>query len=662
MLTSIRSIQNVLFIFAVALFGSCAANMALAQSVPILVQAESMALIAPMTVGNENAAIGGRFISPTSGTSTESPVQSASVQVNVPAGTYYLWARISGATDLSDALYVGIDASFDRIFPSATGVYEWVRVETSNGSGAFGFSLGAGSHTLQVGYGEIGAKLDAVYLTANAAEVPTFAPLHLLVEAESMNRTAPMTVGTDADASGGQYISPTSGTSSTSPVRNADALVNVPIAGTYYLWARIKGLTDTSDALYLGIDASFDRVFPATTGTYQWIRVENADASGAFGFSLGGAHIIQVGFGEIGARLDAVYLTDDANEVPPPGTTTPPPGPCANPSGGYEGFGRNTTGGAGQPIYRVTNLNDSGVGSLRDALRQGNRCIVFDVAGTISLGSTLFVTGNNITIDGFTAPSPGITLQNRTLVMEGPLTTGNVVVRGIRSRFSTDDGMRVFGRAIGASHAPVSNVVFDHVSVTGASDGAIDVTREANNVTIQWSILGPGSFRELSLLSLGAFRVTAHHNLYAEGIARQPGCDAPENGIAPSAGPVCDARNNLIWNYHQAGTEVRFSGATANVINNYYKAGTNAQSDQTIWLTNGGVAYTNGNFQNDFPNVNVNAFGNRSTPFPVDAADIPAFTDARTAAQAVKGSAGARGPNFGLDATDQAFINSISIP
>jgi pectate lyase len=205
-------------------------------------------------------------------------------------------------------------------------------------------------------------------------------------------------------------------------------------------------------------------------------------------------------------------------------------------------------------------------------------------------------------------------------------------------------------------------VVFDHVSVTGASDGAIDVTREANNVTIQWSILGPGSFKELDLLSLGAFRVTAHHNLYAEGIARMPGCDAPENGIAPSAGPVCDARNNLIWNYHQAGTEVRFSGATANVVNNYYKAGTGAQSDQIIWLTNGGVAYTNGNFQNDFTTVDVNAFGNRSTPFTVAPAEIPVFTDARTAALDVRANAGARGSNFGLDSTDQGFINSITIP
>lgn len=55
----------------------------------------------------------------------------------------------------------------------------------------------------------------------------------------------------------------------------------------------------------------------------------------------------------------------------------------------YQGFGANTPGGGGQPLYRVTNLSDSGPGSLRDALSQGNRHIVFDVAGEISLLSRM---------------------------------------------------------------------------------------------------------------------------------------------------------------------------------------------------------------------------------------------------------------------------------
>ena len=55
----------------------------------------------------------------------------------------------------SDALYVGFDNSWDRVFPSATGSYEWVRVETTDGSGTYGFALTAGTHDIQVGHGEI---------------------------------------------------------------------------------------------------------------------------------------------------------------------------------------------------------------------------------------------------------------------------------------------------------------------------------------------------------------------------------------------------------------------------------------------------------------------------------------------------------------------------
>src|SRR5687767_3683537 len=77
-----------------------------------------------------------------------------------------------------------------------------------------------------------------------------------------------------------------------------------------------------------------------------------------------------------------------------------------------EGFGASTLGGSGKATYRVTSLADSGAGTLRDALAQGNRTIVFDVAGTISVRSSLFVRGGYVTIDGSTAPAPGITLAH----------------------------------------------------------------------------------------------------------------------------------------------------------------------------------------------------------------------------------------------------------
>src|SRR5262245_35263342 len=70
----------------------------------------------------------------------------------------------------------------------------------------------------------------------------------------------------------------------------------------------------------------------------------------------------------------------------------------------YEGFGASTQGGEGGAEVRVTNLNDNGPGSLRDAVSQGNRKVVFDVAGTIQLAGPVHVKGAFITIDGFRAP------------------------------------------------------------------------------------------------------------------------------------------------------------------------------------------------------------------------------------------------------------------
>ena len=85
-----------------------------------------------------------------------------------------------------------------------------------------------------------------------------------------------------------------------------------------------------------------------------------------------------------------------------------------------EGFGAVTTGGEGGEIYHVTNLSDSGPGSLRDAVSQGNRIVVFDTAGTIIVDSEIRIKVKNLTIDGLTAPEPGITIKKSKLMMRRP--------------------------------------------------------------------------------------------------------------------------------------------------------------------------------------------------------------------------------------------------
>jgi hypothetical protein len=356
--------------------------------------------------------------------------------------------------------------------------------------------------------------------------------------------------------------------------------------------------------------------------------------------------------GKTGSAQIPVSIKNGTSTASSGSVSTPPSEPvatgCANPSSGYEGFGRNTTGGAGKPVYKVTNLKDSGSGSLREAVSQGNRCVVFGVGGTISLASNLLVKGANVTIDGLTAPSPGITLKGATLVMQGSSGAGNVVLRGIRHRGAPSgvDAIRVY---------KTSNVVIDRISVSGFGDGAVDVTENSRDVTVQWSILGAGdpSHNFVNLIGYNTTRVTLHHNLYINGTDRHPQC--ANLNYSPTAELQCDVRNNVVWNYSQRGTAIRF-GAKGNVVNNYYYSSKSTGASNTVYSAEQGVVYAKGNYSRN--GYNVDAQSTRSSELP---AIKPTTTDVHTAAKDVIAKAGARGPKFGLDSTDQGYVGSVSL-
>ena len=81
------------------------------------------------------------------------------------------------------------------------------------------------------------------------------------------------------------------------------------------------------------------------------------------------------------------------------------------------GFGASVTGGRDGSVYHVTNLNDDGAGSFRDAVSQGNRIVVFDVGGIINIKTAVSIK-SNITIAGQTAPGEGIAIHGGKLRLD----------------------------------------------------------------------------------------------------------------------------------------------------------------------------------------------------------------------------------------------------
>ena len=168
---------------------------------------------------------------------------------------------------------------------------------------------------------------------------------------------------------------------------------------------------------------------------------------------------------------------------------------------GAEGFGKEATGGRGGVVLKVTNLNDSGPGSLRDALQytSGPRTIVFEVGGTIFLNNALSVTNGNVTVAGQTAPGDGILIRGSMVIIEA----SNVIMRYIRFRpgnaaANTADGLSI--TAWGSSI--VEDVIIDHCSISWAEDENFDIRVASNgtvrNITIQNSIISECTYGALA--------------------------------------------------------------------------------------------------------------------------------------------------------------------
>ena len=276
-----------------------------------------------------------------------------------------------------------------------------------------------------------------------------------------------------------------------------------------------------------------------------------------------------------------------ACESPP----TPPPASLPV-FPGAQGFGIFTKAGRGGSILRVTNLNDSGPGSLRAAVTAtGPRTIIFDVSGTILLKDWIYVRNPFITIAGQSAPSPGITLRGAGISVE----TNDVLIRHLRIRVGdaaagpwpgNRDGFQILG-------AKSYNVVLDHLSVSWAVDETgSSWYSPVRDVTISNSILSEGlnhsacgcSYAKGLLIGAGAKNISIIGNLFAHNLERHPRILADTSVLLV---------NNLMYNVSKVHTWLGDSTQTAakpvsfTSVGNLYIRGPNSQANVALEVLGG---------------------------------------------------------------------------
>jgi len=238
-----------------------------------------------------------------------------------------------------------------------------------------------------------------------------------------------------------------------------------------------------------------------------------------------------------------------------------------------EGYGKYTVGGRGGVVYEVTNLNDSGQGSLRAAIEaSGPRTVVFRVSGTITLNSPLRIKNPYITIAGQTAPGDGISIRRHPINIDAD----HVIIRYLRVRLGDESGEDY--DAISSRYC--KHLIVDHVSASWSVDECVSIYH-CDSITVQWCIISESMFNSNHVKGAHGFGGiwgsnygTYHHNLLAHHSSRNP-------RMASGCGNT-DYRNNVIYNWgfestygaesQQRGND-KFNFANINVVANYYKPG-----------------------------------------------------------------------------------------
>jgi pectate lyase len=354
---------------------------------------------------------------------------------------------------------------------------------------------------------------------------------------------------------------------------------------------------------------------------------------------------------------------------------------------GAGGFGKYTTGGRGGKVFIVSNLNDNGSGSFREAAEaKGKRIIVFAVSGTIHLESKLSIKAE-VTIAGQSAPGDGICLADNSVVLGGD----NIIVRYLRFRLGDkyQKGGMVDGNgaddAFGGSRR--KNIIIDHCSMSWSTDEVFSVYA-GDSTTLQWNLIseplnysyhfetGDKDYEHHGFGGIwGGRHLSAHHNLFAHCNNRNPRFD----GIRNAEEENVDYRNNVIYNWGSNNIYAG-EGGNYNIVNNYFKYGPSTIKNVRYRIANPGRRpeapaipfgkwYVNGNYVDEAAAVtNDNLLGvhmgnggteedkkNTVAENPIPAVAIPE-QHASDAYEAVLKYAGA---SYKRDTLDERIIKDV---
>lgn len=249
---------------------------------------------------------------------------------------------------------------------------------------------------------------------------------------------------------------------------------------------------------------------------------------------------------------------------------------------GAEGFGASASGGRGGAVYKVTNLDASGTGSLQWALDQpGPRIVVFAVSGVIQ--SDIRIPHGDVTIAGQTAPGAGITILGHLYTSYGS-PFGNIIIRHLRVRPPNPDAEWPPSQHDAIQFSTNHTIMLDHIDASHGADETIDLWGGATDVTLQWSAVtfpiydvangwthNKGIINHRPCEDSGdcqagdppGGRISIHHNLFAHARNRTP---------ALSTGPA-DVVNNVVYNGREGFVHHNIAGGDFNIVGNIYLAG-----------------------------------------------------------------------------------------